>query len=236
MKKKIAILQSSYIPWKGYFDIINMVDEFVLFDDVQFTRRDWRNRNRIVTANGSVWLTIPVVNKGRYLQSIEETEISDYSWAVRHWASIKNSYAKAPFFGEYAAAIETLYEQAGGKTHLSAVNRLFLEGICRLLGISTPFTWSREYAGEGQKTDRLVAICTAAQADAYLSGPSARDYIEPETFSAANVILEYMDYSGYPEYPQRGVGFEHGVSILDLLFNTGHKATEFMKSFRGEAR
>lgn len=232
MSKRIAIVQSSYIPWKGYFDLINLVDEFVLFDDVQFTRRDWRNRNRIKTANGSHWLTIPVVSKGRFFQRIDETAVADGDWADLHWRSIELAYRKAPHFDRYAETVEGWYRQAAGETALSRINHLFLSGLCGLLGITTPFTWSRDYGGEGQKTERLVGICQAAGATAYLSGPSARDYMEPERFERAGIALEYMDYSGYPEYPQRHGPFEHAVSILDLLFNVGPDAPACMKSFR----
>lgn len=235
MNKKIAILQSSYIPWKGYFDIIHMVDEFVLFDDVQFTRRDWRNRNRIKTPQGPAWLTIPVVSKGRYLQTIEETRIQEPGWAERHWAILEQNYRKAPCFADYAGPVRALYEAVAELERLSEVNCRLLAGLCALLGITTPFRWSRDYGGEGQKTDRLVSICRAAGARAYLSGPSARDYIEPEKFAAAGVALEYMSYAGYPEYPQCFGAFDHGVSVLDLLFNVGTEAPRYMKSFSGDA-
>src|SRR5215204_4466106 len=107
--KKVAIVQSNYIPWKGYFDLINLVDEFILFDDMQYTRRDWRNRNIIKTSAGPKWLTIPVAVKGNYFQSIQDTTISDPRWARKHWESIVHSYAKAKSFAMYRDVFEALY-------------------------------------------------------------------------------------------------------------------------------
>src|SRR5712692_7324529 len=123
--KRVAIVQSNYIPWKGYFDIINQVDEFILYDDRQYTRRDWRNRNLIKTPNGLLWLTIPVRVKGRYEQRIDETTISDPEWAQRHWKSISHTYTSAPYFDHLRDDFAALYA-ASIEEHLSAVNRRFL--------------------------------------------------------------------------------------------------------------
>jgi hypothetical protein len=226
----VAIIQSNYIPWKGYFDIVNQVDEFILYDDRQYTRRDWRNRNLIKTAQGLHWLTIPVRVKGRYEQRIDETMISDPEWAGKHWKTIAQAYAAAPHFKTYGDAIGALYEKSG-EERLSEVNRRFLEGVCRLLGIRTRLTWCTDYEAAGDRTERLVDLCRQAGASDYLSGPAARSYIEEERFGSAGIGLSYMDYTGYPEYPQLHGAFEHGVSIIDLLFNVGPDAPRFMKSF-----
>ena len=233
--KRIAIVQSNYIPWKGYFDLIHAVDEFILYDDAQFTRRDWRNRNRIKTPRGVEWLTIPVAVKGRYHQKIRETRVSDPAWGAAHWATLTHNYGKAPYFREYAALFEGLFADAA-EDRLSRSNHRFLAAICDLLGIRTRLTWSMDYAplAEGQ-TERLAQLCKRAGGTHYLSGPLARDYLEPEVFEAHGIPLEYFDYSGYPEYPQRFGAFEHGVTILDLLFNTGPDAPRFMKTFSGSA-
>ena len=226
----MAIVQSNYIPWKGYFDIINLVDEFLLFDDRQYTRRDWRNRNLIKTARGLHWLTIPVHAKGRYEQRIDETMISDPEWTERHWKTISHEYRSARFFEQYRDAVGALYAVAS-ESRLSDVNRRFLEGICGLLGIHTRLTWCTDYPTTGQRTERLVNLCRLAGATEYLSGPAARAYIEEDLFRDAAIELTYMDYSGYPEYPQLHGAFAHGVSIIDLLFNTGPDAQRYMKSF-----
>ncbi|HWT97953.1 MAG TPA: WbqC family protein [Terriglobales bacterium] len=229
--KKIAIIQSNYIPWKGYFDIINMVDEFIVYDDAQFTKNSWRNRNRIKTPKGPVWLTIPVATGGRFGQAIDEVEIADRSWAEKHWRSWQTHYAMAPFFTSFAPKVEALYAAAAKEERLSLVNMTFLKGLGGLLGVDTSLTWSRDYTVNGSKTDRVIALCQAAGATAYVSGPAAQDYIEAEKFTAAGIDLIYMDYSGYPEYPQVHPPFDHAVSVIDLLFSVGEKATTLMKSF-----
>lgn len=226
--KRVAIVQSNYIPWKGYFDLIAGVDEFILLDDVQYTKRDWRNRNLIKTAQGVQWLTIPVVNKGRQAQLIEETEISE-AWAEAHWARIRHSYSKAPFFRDHEPRIAALYEAAAGMKRLSDVNRLFLAGLCDVLDIRTPLADSRDYGSQGAKTEKILSLCRSAGAAAYLSGPSARGYLEEPAFAAAGIRVEWMDYSGYPAYPQLYGDFDPHVSVIDLLFNTGPAARRHMK-------
>lgn len=221
MQKRIAITQSNYIPWKGYFDLISRVDELVLYDDRQFTRRDWRNRNQIKTRDGLVWLTIPVVVKGRYTQSIEETRISDVTWPIRHRRMLDHAYSRAPHFEEIRDILAPAYEAAASVEYLSIVNELFLRSICDVLGTHTEFRWSREYPATGSKSERLISICRSAGATHYLSGPTARAYIEEDLFRAAGITLEYMDYSSYPEYPQLHPPFVHTVSIVDVLFNVG---------------
>jgi hypothetical protein len=229
--KTVAIVQSNYIPWKGYFDLINLVDECILFDDMQYTRRDWRNRNRIKTPGGLIWLSIPVKAKHRYYQAIKDTEIDDAAWSERHWKTISQAYARAPYFQTYRDTFAALYDIVGQETLLSQVNYRFLTEICALLGIQTRLSWSMEYEVVEGKTERLVGLCQQAGATHYLSGPAARDYIDPALFDEAGITLAYMDYTGYPEYAQLTTPFEHGVSILDLLFNMGPDAPRYMKSF-----
>jgi len=226
----VAIVQSCYIPWKGYFDMVNLADEFILYDDVQYTRRDWRNRNRIKTANGIVWLTIPVNVKGRYSQKIRETTISDPDWARKHWKSIVQWYSKAEYFHRYEKQFAELYLGCQ-EQYLSMVNHRFLSAICDALGIRTTLSWSADYELVEGKTERLVALCNQAGAAEYISGPAARGYIDEELFADAGIALRWMDYSGYPEYNQLFPPFEHRVSIIDLLLNEGPNATSYMKSF-----
>lgn len=227
--KTIAIVQSNYIPWKGYFDMIRQVDEFILLDGVQYTRRDWRNRNRIKTPRGIAWLTIPVKVRGKYLQSIRETEIADPGWAASHWASLRAAYAHAPHFALHARRLEALYDDASRRRLLSEVNRMFLETLCDMLGIRTRLTDDADYRTTGTRTERLVGLCRDAGATRYLSGPAARDYIVPESFTDAGIELSWMDYAGYPEYPQLHPPFDHAVSVLDLLFHTGPEAARYLE-------
>jgi hypothetical protein len=227
---RIAIVQSSYIPWKGYFDLIHSVDEFVLFDDVQYTRRDWRNRNRIKTPRGTTWLTIPVNAKGKYLAPIREITVSEPSWSVQHWKTLTANYARAPYFRAYADLFERLYLECSDD-RLSAINYRWTRTICDILGIRTKLSWSMDYELVEGKTQRLVGICQQAGAHTYVTGPSARSYIDSDRFVAANIELVYFDYSGYPEYHQLFPPFDHHVSILDLIFNQGPDATRYMLSF-----
>lgn len=232
MTKSVAIVQSSYIPWKGYFDIMASVDEFVLYDDRQFTRRDWRNRNRIKTPEGTRWLTIPVESKGRYEQRIDETLISDPRWVDRHWSTILGSYRRAPHFSDYRDALEELY-RTSTERRLSEVNRRFLEAIAGLLGIRTTLSWSTDYEAEGARTERLVSLCRATGATEYVTGPRARDYLDETAFEGAGIRLSYFDYSGYPEYEQLHPPFEHQVTVLDLILHTGAEAPRYLKSSTG---
>ncbi len=229
--KKIAVLQSNYIPWKGYFDIINLVDEFILYDDMQFTRRDWRNRNKIKTPDGLKWLTIPVISKGKFDQKINETQVSGSQWCRSHWHALTLNYGKAPYFREYADCIRSVYQACESETHLSRINYRFLKEICRILGIQTTISWSSDYELADGKTERLVGLVQSAGGDAYLSGPAAKDYIVDACFEDAGIALEYMDYDGYREYPQLFGSYQPRVSILDLIFNTGPQAGKYMKSF-----
>lgn len=219
--KKVAILQSNYIPWKGNFDMMNMVDEYIILDDVQYTKRDWRNRNRIVTKDGIRWLSIPVRNLS-FHQKIMDTEVVSHLWAENHWKLIEQSYRHAPFFTELEESIKEMYGKACREKNLSMINFIFLEGICRLLGINTKIRWSTDYSPKGLKSDRILDICIKSGAHIYLSGPAARDYLDVASFKEAGISVKWMSYQGYPEYTQlHGLVFSHHVSILDLLFCCG---------------
>lgn len=231
--KRVAIVQSNYIPWKGYFDLINSVDEFILFDDVQYTMRDWRNRNKIKTAPGAIWLSIPMEVKGRFFQKIREARVRDQHWQATHWKSITQAYSKARYFAQYRECFEELYRGPSAQ-YLSEINYLFLSTLCSLLGIRTPLTWSSDYEIVQGKTERLVALCQQAGATEYVSGPAAKNYLDETLFAEAGIGVRWMDYSDYPEYSQLFPPFEHAVSVIDLLFNEGPNAWRYMKSFQAE--
>ena len=228
--KRVAIIQSNYVPWKGYFDIVNLVDEFVIYDSVQYTRRDWRNRNRIKTPQGLTWMTIPVEVKGNYRQRINETRVSDPRWAHRHLRTLRHNYTHAPFFDEHHLWLKELY-LGSDDVLLSAINERFIRGICELLGITTRISLSPAEELGNEKTQRLVQLCERAGATDYVSGPAARGYLEEQRFTRAGIAVTYMDYSGYPEYPQLFPPFKHEVSILDVILNTGPHARRYMKTF-----
>lgn len=225
--KKVAVVQSNYIPWKGYFDMLAAADEFVLYDDMQYTRRDWRNRNQIKTPHGLHWLTVPVIVKGRYRQKIRDTEINGDEWAMIHWKTLVQNYRRSPHFREIAAWLEPLY--LAPYTHLTKLNRRFIEAISDYLGIKTIISNSWDYVLPEGKTERLAQICLQAGGTEYVSGPAAKDYIDEGVFSRHGIRLTWFDYSGYPEYPQLWGPFTHAVTILDLLFNCGHDAYRYMR-------
>lgn len=225
---RVAIIQPNYLPWKGYFDIIRDVDIFVFLDDVQMTKRDWRTRNKIKTPKGTEWLTVPV--KGGRNQLICETEIAMSNWQKDHRKALDTNYSRAPFFGEYKSLLDWLYGEA--HRNLSEFNRQATAMICSILGITTQLLSSSDLDAGGVKDDRIINICKIVGATAYLSGPTARNYIIAEKFSEAKIELEYKDYSGYPEYSQLFPPFEHAVSILDLLFNCGPAAPEYIWGWR----
>ena len=225
--KRVAIVQSNYIPWKGYFDLIASVDEFILYDDVQFTRRDWRNRNRIKTPQGVHWLTVPVRVKGRFHQSIRETEIDGEDWAIHHWQVLAQNYRKARCFGQMAPVFETLYLERRF-AHLSDLNRALIEAVCGVLEISTKISDSAAYRLIDGRSERLADLCLQAGGTEYVSGPAAQCYLAAEPFTKHGLHFSFYEYGRYPEYPQLWGEFVHEVSILDLLFNCGRDARRFM--------
>jgi WbqC-like protein len=231
MSKKIAILQSNYIPWKGYFDLINMVDEFVFFDEVQYTKNDWRNRNKIKTSQGAQWLTIPVKQKSLN-QKICETEIVVPNWNQKHWRAIQLNYSNTSNFNEYREIFEKLYLDCN-EMYLSEVNYKFIEVINRILGIKTKIRWSTEFDLAEERTEKILGICKDCNASIYLSGPAAKGYLNEELIKKNNIDIKWMDYNGYSEYKQLSPPFEHEVTILDLIFNEGPNACKYMKSFGG---
>ena len=229
--KKIAILQSNYIPWKGYFDMIAAVDEFIIYDDVQFTKNDWRNRNKIKTPKGLEWLSIPVgqgINR-----RIRDVVIANSLWQDKHWKSIEANYSRAPHFDEVSSFLKPIYDKRA-YNYLSQINRELIEAVCVFLGISTKIRNSWDYElGEG-KTERLVDLCIQAGANEYISGPSAKNYINPQIFTEKEIKLTWFEYNNYPDYVQLwGGGFQHGVSIIDLLFNCGKASPHYMKYILG---
>jgi len=231
--KKVAVLQSNYIPWKGYFDIISQVDEFIFYDDVQYTNRDWRNRNKIKTPNGLLWLSVPVGAERNRL--ICEVEIQNKDWQKKHWQSILQFYRKAPFFSEYKSFFEDFYLSTI-HSNLSDMNISLIKRISsEILDIKTNFRDSREFDLQGKKENRILELLEKTEATHYLSGPSAKDYICEQHFSDRNIKLEWMDYSGYPEYKQLFGKFEYEVSILDLIFNVGSDSSFYVYGWRNSS-
>ena len=227
---KCVILQPSYIPWRGYFHQIARTDVFVFYDDVQYDKHGWRNRNRIKTPNGPQWLTIPV-NSAGVLQNkttIHEVRIDwRREWNRKHWASITQAYGKAPYFKQYGDDIAGYYQKT--YEYLADLTIDLTVHLAGLLGISsTRFLRASSLEGiQGEKTSRLVQIIQRVGADHYISGPSARDYLDEPLMQANGIKLEYMEYN-YPEYPQLYPPFDNQISILDLLFMAGSEALKYI--------
>ena len=225
---KVAISQSNYIPWKGYFDLIAHVDQFILFDDMQYTRRDWRNRNKIKTPQGLNWLTIPVKVKGKYFQKINETLVDGHNWKTNHLKQIEINYRKAEYFHEVYSLLEPLYLE--NKTeYLSEINKSFIIKINEYLGIETKILTSDQFDLLKDKNERLIKLCKEVNAEVYVTSPAAKVYLDESQFINENIIVEWFDYDGYLTYPQLWGQFEHFVSVIDLLFNCGKNSINYFK-------
>lgn len=224
---RVAILQSCYLPWKGYFDILGMADIFVVYDDVQYSKNHWHNRNQIKTDRGLTWLTVPV-KKGGLATKIDEVVVSGEYIDV-HLSAIRQAYRRAECYDPTMGAIEEAFESVRGLSSLSEINVSLLTKLAGLLGIDTPMISASSLGIAGDKTGRLVSICRHLGATTYLSGPAAKNYLDLERFTQQGIDVEWMDYSGYPSYPQQHSEFVPNVSIVDLLLNTGQRASSFMK-------
>jgi hypothetical protein len=225
-----VILQPSYIPWRGVFDQIRRADVFIFYDDVQYDTRGWRNRNQIKTPGGKRWLTIPVHSRGAQTQNIPINQIRiawDSAWNDEHFRTLQVAYGKAPFFTQYSPLVRQFYERHD--EYLADLTVDLTIALARELGFGqTRFLRASSLGVEGTKTDRLLAVLDKVGADHYLSGPSAREYIEAHKFEQAGIQLEYMQYN-YPEYPQLYPPYDPFVSILDLLFMTGPEAATYIR-------
>ena len=226
-ERRVALLQSNYLPWKGYFELIHSVDEFIFFDDVQFTKNDFRNRNRIKTPRGVEWITIPCGS--RISRLIREVEITSSKWRRGHWEKIRQSYRKAPYFKLYKDFFESYYSE-NTSTNLSEINQFLIRSICEdFLGFRTKLTDCSSYkVKESQGSERVLEFVLAAGGTTYVSGPSARNYLDINAFRTAGITVEFFDYEGYEEYEQLYPPFEHTVSIVDLLFMCGSESPKYV--------
>jgi hypothetical protein len=223
---RVAIIQPNYIPWKGYFDMIHAVDTFIFLDDVQYTVRDWRNRNKIKTAAGATsWLSVPTLG-GRSQRVCDVAIDGAQGWRHKHTEALRHSYGRTPFFAEYFPRFAELLSREWKL--LADLDIALTQEICAWLGVERQFRRSSEWSVAGIKDDRLIELVERVGGTYYLSGPAARDYIVPEKFAEAKIELAYQDYSGYPEYPQIAPPFDHFVTILDLVFAVGGEAPEYI--------
>lgn len=229
--KTIVVLQSNYLPWKGYFDLMAAADEFLLFDEVQFTKNDWRNRNRIVLNGKLHWLTLPIRTAGRFGAAIRDVEVASTDWAAAHWQTLRQAYRGAPHFKTVGPALEQAYAATAALSHLSRINEHFLRSIASLLQLDTTILHADIVPRTtDDPTGRLLEICKARGATTYVSGPAARAYLDLAAFRDAGIAVCFADYSGYPAYSQGCSPFEHGVSAVDPLMQCGPDARSHLKA------
>jgi len=229
---KVGVIQSNFLPWRGYFDFIREVDLFIAHDDLQYTKGDWRNRNRIKTPRGSEWITVPVSYR-KTSQLIEETPV-DYStpWVIKMLNRLRESYRRAPHFEPYFSELTDLLTQPAAS--ISDLNLTLIHWVCCHLEIDTPIRMSREYHPQGTKTERLIDILGQVKATSYLSGPAAQTYLVPQIFEQAGIRLEYKQYD-YPEYEQLYPPFDPAVSVIDLLFMKGKDSIFYLENKEKQA-
>jgi len=226
----VAVDQPNYIPWKGYFDLIHDVDLFIFYNDVQYTIRDWRNRNKIITPNGEKWLTIPCGRDRNRL--ICDVVMQDETWQKEHYKTIRFAYGKSPFWYLYKDFIEDVYLNHSWK-YLYEIDQYMIKIISKeYLGIKTEFADSRDYPKYGKKHMKLLSLLDTIAPDVYESGPAAKGYIIPSDYAERGIEIVWKNYDGYPHYPQKSDTFNHNVSILDLLFNVGPDAPYYIWGWR----
>ncbi len=233
MARTIVVTQSNYLPWRGWFDMLRQADGLVLLDSVQFTRRDWRNRNRIKTANGPVWLTVPVEAKGRFEQAVDETRILSPGWAEEHLRSIALAYARAPHAAEVLPWLQQQLRAAAAEPLLTRVNEALIRALCERLGLALPIRRDSELVARAtlpglDPSERLAVLAEAMGATRYISGPAAQAYLDPAPFARRGIEVAWMDYSGYPAYPQLWGEFAPAVSVIDLMLNMGAEAPRYL--------
>lgn len=224
---KTAVLQSNYIPWRGYFDIINDVDLFIFYDEVQYTKNDWRNRNKVYSRQGLSWISVPV--EYSFGQKIIEAKIkNNLNWQQDNWNKLENAYRLAPYWNLYKDFFYDVYFNKKWE-YLYQLNRYLIEYISNnYLGIETKFADSRDFASAGQRSEKLLSLLLSAKTDVYISGPAAKCYLDENEYKKAGIEVIWKDYSGYPEYKQVREPFEPSVSIVDLLFNLGNDAKKYI--------
>ncbi len=221
-----AISQSNYLPWKGYFHLIAKADIFIFYDTVDFTKRDWRSRNKIMTPQGPLWLTIPVgSNRGK---AIQEVVLPTGSWRENHLETIRRNYSKFPFIQDVMDLLSPVFEDKNITT-LSEFNQAIILRIASYLDINTKFYNASEFKTKGERVQRLIDMCEKVEADTYLSGPAAKNYITDE-FNEIKLDLKWMDYGPYETYHQHGQNFSHYVSIIDSIASLGKSIKDQISS------
>lgn len=225
---KTAIIQSNYVPWIGYFNIISISDNFVFYDEMQYTKRDWRNRNYIKTPEGKKLLSIPVNTKGKYIEKINNITIADINWGEKHFKTLERNYKKSKYFEEVHSLLSEIYLDKSLK-YLSEINKRLIRKISDYLNLKTNFYNSSEYILSGGKNENLIKICKDLNTKTYISGPFGRNYIDDKKFNRQNINVQFFDYPVYPEYNQLwNSKFLPNLSIIDCLYNCGKETRELI--------
>ncbi len=223
---RVAIVQPPYLPWLGYFDMLRKVDLMVFLDTVRVNLRSFQRRNRIRIQKGWIWLTLPVIKEQDQSPLFRAARLNDGAdWRRKHWRAICSSYGRARYFEEHRSFLEAFYNRP--QIWLLEVNVTLIEYMARQLGVRTKTCYASGFQPEGAKTQLLVDICKKVGASTYLSGPTARDYINPDSFKMEKIGVEFHEYT-HPTYEQRFPGFVPNMSAIDLLFNAGPRATEIL--------
>ena len=227
MSKKVAVIQSNFFPWRGYFKLISSVDEFVFYDSVQYTRRDWRNRNKIKMQNGPAWLTVPVQSKGNYYSKISEIKTLDSDWKRQHLSKIKNAYKPAPYFESVYELIKKIYS-GPSVIGLSDFNIKIINEILEYLDINTKTIRLERNTDTEGKNKKLIEICKLLGASTYVSGTLAQSYIDEKEFQLQGLDVAWFDYGEAKVYKQLWGDFSPNLSIIDLLFNLGRSTKSYL--------
>lgn len=227
---RIGILQPGYLPWLGFFEQMAKVEFFVFLDDVQYTKKDWRSRNRIRTKDGWIWLTVPIITKGKFKQKILEAKIDNsFNWRRKHWRSLEIWYQKAPYFKNYKDFLKNLYSKEW--EYLVDLDLEMIKYLAKALGIKTPTVRSSELKAKGEKTGRVVNICKEVGANLLYDGKAAKDFIDEDLMKRNKIEIEYQDYQ-HPVYRQLYEPFIPYMSVVDLLFNHGDESLDIIISNR----
>jgi hypothetical protein len=219
---KLVILQPGYLPWLGFFDQMYQSDIFLIYDDVQYDKHGWRNRNRIKTAQGVQWLTLPVLTKGQSKPLIKEVLVNNQTdWRKAHLKTIEQSYSRAPYFNDYFGLFEEIYTKEW--KYLIDIDMAFIYALIEKLGLTKEIKFSSSLGIPGKGTQRLIDICSYFKISDYLTGDAAEDYLDESQFSQINVQLHYHHYQ-HPVYNQLHGEFVPYLSVIDLLFNQGKES------------
>lgn len=230
---KIAIAQPTYLPWLGYFDLVDKVDRFVLLDTVQFEKRSWQQRNRIKIPGGLQWLTVPVLSRGQQAQRIVDVEIEKAEFWRDHLRTVELNYRRAPFFHQYYPVLSGLLRSQSSGLRLSELTIGLLRWFADVMQIKTPILRSSELPVQGKRTELLASICSWSEATTYLSPLGSADYLLEElpllTHRGIDVLFQHYEH---PEYRQLFPPFQPYASVLDVLFNEGENALQIIRSGR----